>query len=103
MDIKFFDSTGNVENRIISLEDLPESCEAGRRIGNTMINEMMTMHYRGLKAPHEIRGRNNFKIECMMDECGDSSLNGKIEFAQVECEDRTNKFEVVLKREDFWF
>ena len=57
-----------MENRIINVEDLPESHKTGRRIGNVMMNETMTMCYRGLKASHEIRGRNNFKIECVMDE-----------------------------------
>ena len=60
--MKFFDSTGNVENRIVSMEDLLESHEVGRRIRNTMTNKTMMMHHCGSKAPHEIRGRNNFKL-----------------------------------------
>ena len=55
-----FESTTNVENRIVNVEDLPESHKAGRRIGNVMTNEMMMMHYCGLKAPHEIREKRNF-------------------------------------------
>ena len=68
-----------------------------------MTNETMTTHCCGSKAPHEIKGRNNFKIECMLDECGDSASNDKIESIQVWHKDGKNKFEVTLKREDFWF
>ena len=46
----------NMENRIVNVEDLPESCEVGRRIGNMMMNETMTTHYCRSKAPHEIKG-----------------------------------------------
>ena len=77
-----------MENGIINVEDLLESHEAGRRIGNVMTNETMTTHHHGSKAPHEIKGRNDFKIMHVLDECGDSPPNGEIELIQMWHRDR---------------
>ena len=101
--ISHFEPTNNMENRIVNVEDIPASCKEGRRIRNVMINEMMTTHCHGSKAPHRIKGRNDFEIVHMMDKHGDSPPNSKIELTQVWHGDGKNKFEVTLEREDFWF
>ena len=98
-----FEATSNVENRIVNVEDLPASHMEGRRMRKAMTNETMTAHHCGSKALHEIRGRNNFEIMCVMDQCGDSPPNGKMETIQVWHKDGRNRFKVTLEREDFWF
>ena len=95
--------TNNVNNRIINVDDLPELHEEERRIGNIMMNNTMTMCHRRLKALLEMKGRDDFGIMCVMDECGESPPNGTIELIQVWHNDRQNQFEVTLEREDFWF
>ena len=85
MDTHFFvsQSTNNVNNRIIDIDNLTESHKEERRIGNIVMNKTMMTHCHGTKALHKINRRENFGIICMMDNDGDSPPKGTIKLIQV--------------------
>ena len=85
------------------MDSPPESCENGRRIGNVNINETVTMHHRGSRVLHEMRGRNNFGIINVMDEHGNSRPEGIIKMMKVWFNDGQSRFELEVNGKDFWF
>ena len=68
-----------------------------------MTMNTMTIHYRGTKVLHQIKGSWNFGIDRMMDGNGDWPPKDTIELTQVWHKDGKNRFVLMLKREDFWF
>ena len=92
-----------MNDRIIVIDGVTQSHKDGRRIRDVSIQNTMTICYRGSKALHEMRGRENFEMEEMLDVCGNSVSTGKIETVSVWHKDGLNEFHVNLSREDFWF
>ena len=72
-----------MNNGIIVIDGVTQSHKDGSRIGNVSVQDTMTMCYRGSKALHKMRGRENFKIKCMLDAHGNSVPTEKIKMASV--------------------
>ena len=81
-----------MNNRIIVIDEMTQSHKDGRMIGNILVENMMTMCYRGSKALHEMRGRENFEIKCVLDAYGNSAPTGKSRQCPCGAKDGPNKF-----------
>ena len=83
-----------MNNRIIDVKNIPDSCKEGRRTQLMTKEDAMTTHHRGTGAMHEINGRDNFGIVHMLDGEGNTTPEGKIEMTHMWHRDGKSKLEV---------